>query len=395
MVPELRARYNAGFTSEKYEALVRDLDASSGIPIEFRISETPLFLTEKITRQLVEAAGEVLAAVSTPEYLAACRRAVPAELEVPDEDEHTTFFQADFALAQGENGEVEPRLIELQGFPSLYGFQWLLEQGYRRHFADIPADWTPYFNGLDVGGYVAALRDVIVADCDPENVVLLEIDPRRQKTWVDFACMEQLIGIRPVSLTDVILRGDRLYYPHEGREIPIHRIYNRVIFDELHRKGLSPDPVFRRPLDVHWVGHPNWFLKISKFALPYIRSRYAPPAHFVSDLQELPADLDRYVLKPLFSFAGLGVELGPSAERLRSLENPQDFILQRMVDYAPAIETPDGPAKAEVRMMFLWKDRPVLVNNLVRTSKGIMMGVDFNKNRSWIGASVAFHPPLE
>jgi hypothetical protein len=393
MVPEIRKAYNAGFTEAGYEALQRELDAAAGTHIEFRISETPIFLSAELTGRLVEAAHEVLAGVSTPEYLRAAERAVPPGLAVPNEDAHPVFFQADFALVRGEGGELEPRLIELQGFPSLYAFQWLLARAFRQRFA-LPEGWTPYFSGLDEDSYVAELRDVIVGDCDPENVVLLEIDPPRQKTWVDFACTERLLGIPPVSLTDVVERGGRLYYPKAGREVPIHRIYNRVIFDELEKKGLSRDPVFTRPLDVTWVGHPNWFLKISKFSLPFLRGRYVPTAHFVSDLRELPDDLENYVLKPLFSFAGHGVEMGPSRERLRALERPEDFILQRKVEYAEAIETPTGPAKAEIRMMFLWQDRPRLVNNLVRMSKGLMMGVDFNKDKTWIGASVAFHPPV-
>jgi hypothetical protein len=233
-----------------------------------------------------------------------------------------------------------------------------------------------------------------VAGADPENVVLLEIEPEKQKTRVDFAVTEKLLGIRTVCATRVIERGGRLFYPHGGREVPIERIYNRVIFDEVERKGFDLSHIFRKELDVAWVGHPNWYLKISKFSLPFIDSRYCPRTWFVSDLAELPEDLESYVLKPLFSFAGLGVEIAPSAERLRSLPNPQDFILQRRVDYAPLVETPDEPAKAEVRMMFVWKDRPRLINNLVRMSKGKMMGVDFNKDRTWIGSSLAYHPPL-
>ncbi|HEX3557171.1 MAG TPA: hypothetical protein VIA62_28425, partial [Thermoanaerobaculia bacterium] len=212
-------------------------------------------------------------------------------------------------------------------------------------------------------------------------------------TRIDFHVTRRLLGIPIVDAREVIERNGRLFYPRDGREVPIRRIYNRVIFDEVERKGLDLSRIFHRDLvDVTWVGHPNWYLKLSKFSLPFIKSRYCPPTWFVSDLKELPADLENYVLKPLFSFAGLGVEIGPSRERLRLLSNPQDFILQRKVDYAPVIETPDDPAKAEVRMMFVWKDRPQLVNNLVRLSKGKMMGVDFNKDRTWIGASLAYHP---
>lgn len=393
MIPEIRRAYNRSFTPEKYEALQADLARSAGCEPGFRICETPLFLSEALSRRLEEAAHEILAQVISESYLKESVRAVPKALDVPGEDAHPVFLQIDFALTQGEDGELLPQLIELQGFPSLYGFQWVLDQSFRRCFEAIPENFTPYFSGLDPESYVDCLRDVIVADCDPENVVLLEIDPEKQKTRIDFTATEKLIGIPTVSATGVVERGGRLYYPKDGREVPIRRVYNRVIFDEVERKGLDLSHIFQRELDVTWVGHPNWYLKISKFSLPFLRSRYAPKAWFVSDLEgRYPEDLENYVLKPLFSFAGLGVEMGPTPERLRALSNSADFILQRKVDYAPLVETPDEPAKAEVRMMFAWTDRPRLINNLVRMSKGKMMGVDFNKEKTWVGASLALHP---
>jgi len=395
MVPDIRRAYNADFTQQRYEDMVRDLERDAGCPSIFRICETPLFLSERLTRELIAAAEEVLGFVTSEEYLKQSDRAVPPHLRVPGDEGHTVFFQVDFAIVRGEDGELTPRLIELQGFPSLYGFQWLLEKEFRSHFPAVPDDWSPYFSGLTAETYPAALREVIVGDCDPEQAVLLEIDPMHQKTRIDFCVTEQLLGIPVVDAREVIERGGRLFYPRDGREVPIRRIYNRVIFDELERKGIDLSRIFHRDLvDVTWVGHPNWYLKISKFSLPFIKSRYCPPTWFVSDLREYPEDLENYVLKPLFSFAGLGVELGPTRERLRSLPDPENFILQRRVDYAPALETPDEPAKAEVRMMFVWKDRPMLINNLVRISKGKMMGVDFNKDKTWIGASSAYHPPL-
>lgn len=396
MVPEIRRAYNAQFTEPRYEEMVRALERDAGCPAAFRISETPVFLSERLTHELMAAADEVVGVVTSEEYLRQSGRAVPPRLHVPGDEGHTAFLQVDFAIVRGEDGELTPRLIELQGFPSLYGFQWLLEKEFRAHWPAIPGDWSPYFSGLTSETYPAALRDVIVAGADPENVVLLEIDPEHQKTQIDFYATRQLLGIPIVDAREVIERGGRLFYPRDGREVPIHRIYNRVIFDEVERKGLDLSHIFHRDLvDVTWVGHPNWYLKISKFSLPFIKSRYCPPTWFVSDLKEYPEDLENYVLKPLFSFAGLGVELGPSRERLRSLPDPESFILQRRVDYAAAIETPDEPAKAEIRMMFLWQDRPRLVNNLVRMSKGKMMGVDFNKDKTWIGASLAYHPPVE
>ncbi|MFL6199223.1 MAG: hypothetical protein ACJ76J_08615 [Thermoanaerobaculia bacterium] len=391
MVPELRRAYNQSFTEERYLGFLRDLEAECGCPIAFRISETPLFLSEEITRELEKAAWEILETVTADDYLLHTGRAVPADLAVPGEDTQPVFLQVDFALAQ-DQGRVVPRLIELQAFPSLYGFQWQLDRGFRKHF-DIPANVSPYFSGLDEKTYVDCLREVIVGDCEPEQVILLEVDPEHQKTRCDFAATEHLLGIAAIDPRDVRERDGRLVY---GKDVPIRRIYNRVIFDELQRKGLTFDHLFRRDvrdLGAEWVGHPNWYLRISKFSLPFLHTPYAPEAHFVSELPEIPADLESWVLKPLFSFAGLGVELGPSPERLRAIENPENWLLQRKIEYAPVVETLDVPAKAEVRMMFVWQDgRPRLINNLVRMSKGKMMGVDFNKNKTWVGGTLGYHP---
>jgi len=391
MVPELRRAYNEAFTEERYLGMLRDLEATCGCKIGFAVSETPLFLSEEIAGELQKAAWEILGTVTSDDYLSHTGRAVPEELAVPGETAQPVFMQIDFALAQ-EAGRIVPRLIELQAFPSLYAFQWLLDRGFRKHF-DIPDGLSPYFSGLDVDTYPDCLREVIVGDCDPREVILLEIDPEQQKTRCDFTVTEQLLGISTVCPRDVTERDGRLV---QKDGTPIRRIYNRVIFDELQRKGLTFDHLFRRDirdLGAEWVGHPNWYLKISKFSLPFLRTPYAPEAHFVSELPGIPADLENWVLKPLFSFAGLGVELGPTAERLRAIDNPEDWLLQRKIEYAPLVETLDVPAKAEVRMMFVWQDgRPRLVNNLVRMSKGKMMGVDFNKNKTWVGGTLGYHP---
>ena len=392
MVSEARRAYNAAFTPEVYQAVLAGMAAEVGFVPGFRVAETPLFLSAELTRELERAAWDICDQVTAPSYLEQAADAVPPGLAVPHEDAHTTFLQVDFALARDEDGRIVPRLIELQGFPSLYGFQWLLDRELRRH-AVIPEGWTPYF-GVDADGYAALLRETIVGDCDPEQVVLLEVEPAEQKTRVDFVVTERLTGVKTVDVAEVVARDGRLLYRSGAREVPIRRIYNRVIFDEVLRKGVDVSHLFRDDLDVQWIGHPNWFSKISKFSLPFLTGPYAPEARFLDGFDELPEDLENWVLKPLYSFAGLGVELGPSRERLEAIERPRDFILQRKVDYAPVVETLDVPAKAEVRMMFLRTDRLRLVNNLVRLSKGAMMGVDFNKRKTWVGGSLAYHPPM-
>ena len=168
-------------------------------------------------------------------------------------------------------------------------------------------------------------------------MVLLEIEPEKQKTRVDFAVTEQLLGIpvgRRHARSSSGAAGSSIR--EGGREVPIRRIYNRVIFDEVERKGLDLSHIFRRDLGRH-LGRASrtGTSRSASSRCPSSAAATARRTWFVSDLAELPADLENYVLKPLFSFAGLGVELGPSPERLRSLPDPENFILQRRVDYAP------------------------------------------------------------
>ena len=393
MVPELRRAYNSAFTPERYAAFLSWLEREGGCPVDFRVSETPIFLSDEVAEDLQAGAREIQRQLATPDYAAYSKGAIPAGRSVPgDAGKHPVFLQIDFALALGPDGKVAPRLIELQGFPSLYGFQWHLARGYGEHF-EMPAGWHPYFSGFREDTYATRLRQSIVGDRHPQQVVLLEVDPQHQKTRIDFAVTEKLTGIPTVDALEVKRRGRKLFYSRGGREIEIRRIYNRVIFDELERKGIDLSAIFGSDIEAEWLGHPNWFFRISKYSLPYLRGEFVPECHFVSDLVEIPDDLEDFVLKPIYSFAGLGVEVDVTRQKIAAVREPRNWILQRKVSYAPLVETPDGASKVEVRMMFLWQDEPVLINSLARMSKGKMIGVDFNKDKTWIGSSVAFHSP--
>lgn len=390
MIPELRKKFNREFTLQRYEAFLNELHTTYRYPVDFRVAETPIFLPEEFVQKLSTACNEILSQLQTSEFTKHSSTAIPQGLSVPNETPHTTFLQLDFAIASDEAGNIVPRLIELQGFPSLYCYQVLQDDVMRKHFG-IPDGMVAYFSGYDKTTYLNFLNNVIVADTDPHSVILLEIEPEKQKTRTDFVCAEAMLGIQIVSLTDVYKRGKKLYYKKEGKEFPIERIYNRVIFDELQRKNLALNFSFSDELDALWVGHPNWYFKISKHTLPFLKSEYIPPAFFLSDLNKYPDNLNKYVLKPLYSFAGAGVEVDVTPELLNNIQTKENYILQRKIAYADAIATPDGFSKAEIRMMFLWQNKPVLVNNLVRLSKGKMMGVDFNKNKTWVGSSLAYH----
>lgn len=391
MIPEIREKFNAAFDQRTYDAFINDIHTSNRESLVFRVSETPLFLSDEMARRLIEAAYDVIRVIERPDYKEKVRAAIPSGMTVAGEDDHTTFLQVDFAICRDEQGNFTPQLIELQGFPSLYCYQHYL-YGKLREYFPIPEDFTPFFSGLDADTYKNLYGKILLGDSDPENVVLLELTPEEQKTRIDFYLTEQYYGIRSLCVTKVIKRGNRLFYKRDGKEVPIERFYHRFIFDELIRKNVQLSFRFdNEDLQVKWVGHPNWFFKISKYTLPLIESPYCPPCYFLNQLDEYPPDLENYVLKPLFSFAGLGVEVDVTRAMLDGIKDPQNYILQRKIAYAPVIKTPDIHAMAEVRMMFLWDDKPLLVNNLLRISKGKMMGVDFNRDKTWVGSSLAFH----
>src|SRR5437867_2722598 len=394
MDPQLRAAFNAEFTPGKYAALVRCVNETEKWPADFRISETPIFLTREFTDEVTRAANEIIAITRTPEFAKHAAATVPAELEVPNESAHPNFHVVDFAIC-AEDDRLVPRLIELQAFPSLFGFQLLLLGCIRKAYPAIPRNWTSSFGGIKDEAYLALLQRTILAESDAKNVVLLDIEPEKQKTRVDFAATEKLLGIRPVCVTKVKKHSRQLFYDLDGREVRIERIYNRVIFDELsQRPDLKLAFRFQDDLDVTWVGHPSWYFRISKHSLPFLKTEHTSPTFFVDEFPK-GQRIDEYVLKPLYSFAGHGVDMEPTREKIAALEKPHEWILQRKIDYAAFVPTVhDRKSKAEIRMMFVWPDQDpnsTLVNNLVRMSQGKMMGVDFNIDKTWVGASIALH----
>jgi hypothetical protein len=393
VIPELRARFNRNFTEDKYQRFLQSLDAAVDTKIEFRPCETPVFFPGPLLAEMRQSSEEIIAQLCAPEYRAASARAIPAAFNAPNEGEHPDFIQVDFAITRDEGGLLAPKLIELQGCASLYAFQYVLPHVYKRHY-DL-GGLGYLLNGLTDEGYLKALREVLLNGHDPEQVILMEIDPLSQKTLPDFRATQKLFGVPFVCVWDVIKRGNKLFYERDGREIEIRRIYNRVIIDEFARKGVRAEFDFRDDLDVEWAGHPNWYFRISKFSLPFLKHRAAPRAWFLDQIREIPEDLSRFVLKPLFSFAGAGVKVDLRRDDLDAVpaDDKKNYLLQEKVSYAPAIETPDGPSKVEARVMFVWPagaPAPMALTTLIRLSKGAMMGVDFNKNRAWVGSSCGF-----
>ncbi|HEY3172607.1 MAG TPA: hypothetical protein VGK86_08530 [Thermoanaerobaculia bacterium] len=396
MIPALRRAYNAAFTQQKYDEYRRSLEKQAGCPIEFRLCETPIFLPPELRDEMVRSATEIWEELSKPENLHRSLEAVPPPLDVPGAGDHPLFAQADFAITNdGPEGALAARLIELQAFASLYAFQ-LFQSRELMRISPGGERLDFYLSGLDESGYVRVLEEAILDGVPPENVVLMDIDPPSQKTFVDFALTQKLWGIRPVSVLDIEKRGRELWYRRDGRPTRILRIYNRLIFDELFAKGISIPIDFTEPLEVSWAGHPNWYFRWSKHSLPLLRHPAVPEARLLSDPEGPPADPENWVAKPLFSFAGSGVKMDVTRAQLDAVprEERRRTLLMRRVFYAPVIETTDGSAsKCEIRVMFVWrKGKPLPVTTLARLSQGRMMGVAFNKDRTWVGSSGCLWP---
>lgn len=394
MIPQLRKSFNAHWTPQLYANFIERLHEKCGTEVGFRCNETPVFLPPELVDKMVRYGQELYRQLaSSADYRAASEAAIPPEFKVPNESAHPLFVQADFGLVREADGSLEPKLVEIQGFPSVYAFQEALAETYQdvyRLNETAGARLTSYLGGHDKASYAETLRRAIVGEHDPEQVILLEITPFEQKTLADFLLTQKMLGIPIACITEVKKRGRKLYF----RDVEIKRIYNRVIVDELVRKNIHADFALNDDLDVEWAGHPNWFFRLSKFSLPWLRHVSVPETWFLSDVKRLPENLENYVLKPLYSFAGLGVKIGPSREEIEAIPEAQrgDFILQRKMDFAATVDTPSGMTKVETRIMYIWDGELKPLTTVIRTGRGKMMGVDFNKNLDWIGASAGFVP---
>ena len=391
MIEDIRNRFNAEFTQEKYQALLKDVADDFGFAPTFRIAETPFFIPKFLEEKLLEACNQVIDFVKKPDFKSLTQRSIELNTSVPNEDAHTQFMAIDFGICE-EEGQLVPKLIEVQGFPSIFNFQFNLFRKFLRHYPFLE-EFTPYPNGMGEIQYLSYLKQVVLGKYGVEEVVLLEIEPEKQNTKIDFYYASRDLGIPVICVTEVIREGKKLFYQNSsGQKIQIRRIYNRVIFDELDlRKDLKLQFSFTDELEVEWAGHPNWYTRISKFILPYLQGPYFIETSLLSELKEIPEDLENYVLKPLFSFSGSGVIFHVTQKDVEAVKEKDLYILQKKVHYAPVIQAPDGRVKVEVRILCLWPESdpsPQVVGNLVRLSRGEMIGVKFNKDKDWVGGSI-------
>ena len=403
MIEPYRQHFNQSqFSEARYADLKRRLNERCRTEISFPICETPCFFPAELMSEMAET-GRVLThqLIDSPAYMHLSDGAIPARYRVPNDNPRPNFMTVDFGLVRGESGRLEPKLVELQAFPSILGYQDVLCEEYRSVYGlDESLGW--HLGGLDSASYWNLARQTIVGDHDAENVVLTEVEPEAQKTLPDFNVYADRLGVRTVDIAKIRKQGRKLLYERDGRQVPIERIYNRAIVDELERKGIVPGFDYRDELDVEWAGQPNWYFRISKFSLPFLHHRSVPTAVFLDDWfagrrGTLPDDRTQLLLKPLYSFAGKGIQFAPSDAELQSIpaDDRRLYLLQERVHFEPVIETPYGRTQAEIRIMYLWPEgeaemRPAI--SLVRLGRGLMMGVDHNHNQRWVGGSAALVP---
>jgi hypothetical protein len=395
MIPKYRKAFNENFTQEAYEALLKETSEKFNYTPKFKIAETPVFIPNTLKERLIEACNDIMKVINQPNFKGLTEGAFFDEsMRVPNEDEHSKFIQFDFGICLDENGELTPKLIELQGFPSLYFYQDLLGKQYKKHY-NLPEHLSIHPLGITSEEFIEKLHTEIVGDTDPKQVILLEIEPEKQATAIDFYCTEAALGIKVLCISKLIKKGKQLFYLDDnGKEIQVLKIYNRIIFDELdQRDDLKREFNFQDEVDVQWIGHPNWFFRISKYTMPLLKGDYVPKSYYLDQLKTIPDDLENYVLKPLYSFAGAGVEIHVTRKMIDDIKNKANYLLQEKVAYHPIIETLDIPAKCEIRMMLLHNNATnttEIVSNLMRLSKGEMIGVKYNKDKTWVGGTVGF-----
>jgi hypothetical protein len=391
MIQNYRELFNKSFDKSIYQSFLDDIQSDFDYLPTFRVAETPLFITKELQSQLLDGCQQLIDFIKKKDFKELTKKSLLVNYNVPNEDDHTNFIAIDFGICE-ENGKIIPKLIEAQGFPSIFNFQPHVYKKFTKVYPFL-SELSPYLNGLDEEDYYFLLRKTILNGNEPKHVILLEIEPEKQNTKIDFYYCKRDLGIPIVCVTEVIKRGDKLYYKNEaGQEILIKRIYNRVIFDELEsRKDLQLQFSFMDKLDVEWAGHPNWFYRISKYILPYISGPYFIKSTLLSDLKEIPNDLENFVLKPLFSFSGSGVIYNVKKSDIEAVKEKDLYILQKKVHYAPIVKAIEGSVKAEVRVLAVWPEEdenPTLLSNVVRLSRGEMIGVKFNKDKDWVGGTI-------
>ncbi len=395
MISKIREQFNAGFKEEYYENLKKEVVDTYGEGTAFRLSETPIFISKQVKNEIFDACESIIHQLWQLDFEKIREQFVPKHIQSPSKIGKPHFLAIDFGLCEDGKGGITPQLIELQAFPTLFFYQPFLGKAFLNNYPAMPkAGFDYYFSGLDEAQYLQEVRDVIVANEKLENVILMELYPEKQKTRIDFWATQKALGIAVVCMTKIVKEGKNLFYFKDGVKTQIKRIYNRVIFDEIERtKDLKTEFNLNDDVDVEWVTHPDWFFMISKCVIPKLKHANIPNSFYLNDYPS-NIKLTNYVLKPLFSFAGLGIDLYPTKEKIAGIADKQNYILQEKVTYASAIKTnSEKNSKGEIRILYIWdqkNNRLKPVTNLGRMSKGELINVSHNTEETWIGSSIGF-----
>jgi len=395
MIPEVRKAFNDNFKQEYYENLQKEIADTLGEPSAFRVSESPVFISKEVKQKVFSACDAIIEQLWQLDFEEIRNKFIPKNIQSPVPMGRPHFLAIDFGLCNDGKGGITPQLIELQAFPTLFFYQPILGRTFLNNYPDIPKEGFHYFlSGLNDESYLAELKELIIGNENTENVILMELFPEKQKTRIDFWATKKALGIDVICMTKVIREGRKLFYEKEGRKIPIHRIYNRVILDEFQKiKDLNVEFSLSDDLEVEWITHPDWFFMISKCIMPKLKHENVPNSYYLNDFPE-ELDFNKYVLKPLFSFAGQGINLHPDKETIEKIEDKHNYILQQKVDYSWLVKTnTEKNSKVELRILYIWSEaenrlKPVI--NLTRMSKGELINVSYQTEDSWIGSSISF-----
>lgn len=394
MIPAIRKHFNENFSETSYQQYLENINNVLKEPVAFRIAETPVFIPTNFKNALLKAGDEIIEILFDHSTQQQSLKAIPAKAICNSVMERPACLVLDFAIAEDNNGNIVPKLIELQGFPSLFGFEVLQNKSLRNAYP-IEDGLNNYLNNYQEETYINHLKEIIKGT-ENKHTVLLELFPHQQKTKIDFYYTQQLMDLPIVCISELILEEGKLYYLKAGEKQLIERIYNRVVFDELLKQApeiQEKGTYLQKVIEVEWVTHPHHFFTISKYSMPFLPHEAVPFTQFLDQVVNLPDDLAHYIAKPLFSFAGQGVIIDLSEAAIKTIPDPSNWILQEKVHYAEIIETPTGKAKAEIRLFYFWdenKNKYIATNNLTRLSKGKMIGVNYNKTATWVGGSLAY-----
>lgn len=392
MLKDIRIAFNQAFTDERYQRYLDYINQHYPNSVGFRIAETPLFFSKEFKESITLAGEAICHQLIQPALLKQLCKGIPAGFNIDAYNTLPNCILLDFAIT--ENGrEPDYSLVELQAFPSLFAYEIIQNNALLQSYS-IPNGFSAFLNDYDEKSYLSLLSQLIKGD-NPNETILLELDPEIQKTCIDFYCTRDYLNIPIVNIRDIYFKEGKWYYLSGGKESTFKRIYNRIVFDEIKENEAIVETYIQLANDsqLTWFTHPIHFFMYSKYALPYITHPKIPKTVFLDQVNIQKTDFTRKVIKPLFSFAGKGVMIEPTQESVQSITNKAQWICQEKIHYVQGILTPKDPAKAELRIFFLKDPKTNVfkaVFNLARLSKQALINTAQNSNDTWVGGSMAF-----